>query len=48
VITPQSHTMGEAVAIMTGATTLDGPGEGASRAAASDGGEGGESASAAP
>jgi fructose transport system ATP-binding protein len=25
VITPQSHTMGEAVAIMTGATTLDGP-----------------------
>jgi fructose transport system ATP-binding protein len=27
VITPQSHTMEEAVAIMTGATTLDGPGE---------------------
>ena len=25
VITPQSHSMGEAVAIMTGATTLDGP-----------------------
>ena len=27
VITPQSHTMEEAVAIMTGATTLDGPAE---------------------
>jgi len=39
VITPQSHTMEEAVAIMTGATTLDGAAEDASSAAARDGGD---------
>ncbi len=39
VITPQSHTMEEAVAIMTGATTLDGTAEDSKSAAASDAGE---------
>ena len=39
VITPQSHTMEEAVAIMTGATTLDGAAEAKNSAAARDGGD---------
>jgi ABC-type sugar transport system ATPase subunit len=37
VITPQSHPMEEAVAIMTGATTLDGAADEKDRAAARDG-----------
>jgi fructose transport system ATP-binding protein len=37
VITPQSHTMGEAVAIMTGATSLDDASQNASSATARDG-----------
>jgi fructose transport system ATP-binding protein len=42
VVTPQSHTMGEAVAIMTGATTLDGPAE--DGGAARDRGDGADTA----
>jgi hypothetical protein len=39
VITPQSHTMEEAVAIMTGATTLDGAAEDSKSAAAREASE---------
>ena len=42
VVTPQSHTMEEAVAIMTGATTLDGPAE--DGGAARDRGDGADTA----
>jgi ABC-type sugar transport system ATPase subunit len=48
VVTPQSHTMEEAVAIMTGATTLDGAAEEKNGAAARDGSDRTESTGTAP